>query len=168
MFCDSCGKEILKDDRFCPYCGAKVSEGNVGAEISTHKEPPVPPMPSYVNAQREVFTGAATIQQALEIAAERANSWHAYLEEEEDFEPEDLQGTTDIDGLYKLFGLKRGKSYPITDTDQWPQYIVSREGAIGSILYDARDSEPDIFWDATTLERVAKHLPKYRKEIIIQ
>lgn len=147
MFCDNCGKELLGEDAFCPYCGNKVRE---------------------VNTQKEVFTGTATIQQALEIAAQRANTWHGCCEGEKYLEAEELEETVDTNGLYRYFGIKRGKSYPIVDTNPWPQYIVSREGAIGSIIHDASGSDPDIFWDATTLERAAKNLPKYRKDIIIQ
>ena len=168
MFCDNCGKEILADDKFCPYCGTKVSEGSVGVTASIQMTPPIPPASSYANTQKELFTGTATIQQALEIAAQRANTWHGCCEGEKYLEAEELEETVDINGLYRYFGIKRGKSYPIVDTNPWPQYIVSREGAIGSIIHDVSGSDPDIFWDATTLERAAKNLPKYRKDIIIQ
>ena len=33
MFCENCGKEIPEDAKFCPECGAKVSE-ETGYEIS--------------------------------------------------------------------------------------------------------------------------------------
>jgi len=44
MFCSKCGKKLLDDAVFCPYCGAKV-----GDAIPSQPEQPEPYYPSTLN-----------------------------------------------------------------------------------------------------------------------
>lgn len=37
--CTECNQEVSKDDSLCPWCGATVSENNLGEQVSNYPKP---------------------------------------------------------------------------------------------------------------------------------
>ena len=169
MFCDNCGKEILPEDRFCPFCGTKVSEENepyINATadlVYNYGNKAQNNQSAFDGNPKEVCTLALSLSDALYKAAERGTSWRHMYEGEEDYGPEEFYEDVSKNKILRL-AKKYEKAKPSDDTI----YIVTREGAVGEIIKGESDPDRDIYWDLYTKERVFKYLPRWQKDIIIK
>lgn len=149
MFCESCGKELRKGSRFCSQCGRPVDEDSIAHG-------------------KEEFLMALSFTDAAYLATSRGNSWRKIYEGEEDYDADQFEEECNDRKLLKYAERedKRNQKYNCRLT-----YIVSKEGAIGSLMNETDEIDPDfgdIQWLVYTKERVYKYLPKWQRDIIIR
>ncbi len=149
MFCESCGKELRKGAKFCAYCGSPVEADTVTEE-------------------KEEFLMALSFTDAAYLATGRGKSWRKIYEGEEDYEPDQFEEECNAAKLLKFAERedKKKKKY-----NNYPIYIVSKEGAIGELVDNVSEIDPDfgdIGWLVYTKKRMYKYLPKWQRDIIIR